>query len=139
MPCPLEKYCLENGHRLTKPRQAVYGVITQNNTPIGAYEIIEKLSSSKSSPKPPTIYRALDFLLKHHFVHRIESLNAYITCNEDHTHGGSQFIICDECKTVEEIHLCHVPKDIDAKISTNGFQMSYWSAEIHGVCQACSA
>lgn len=139
MSSQLEKYCEEHGHRLTRPRKAVYEIISKNKAAVGAYEIIEKLSSSESSTKPPTVYRALEFLLKHQFIHRIESLNSYIACHEDHAHGGSQFIICDSCESIEEIHLCHLPKDISNKIKANSFEMTFWNTEIHGTCHACSS
>ncbi len=133
----IKKGCEAKGLRLTTSRQDVYEIIEKSDKPIGAYEILEKLSLIHSASKPPTVYRALDFLIKHNFIHRIESLNAYIVCEEDHAHHGSQFIVCDKCTRVEEIHLCHLPKEIDSRLSDTKFQMLYWNTEIHGLCQAC--
>lgn len=130
-------YCDINKHRLTEPRLAVLKIITSSKKPLGAYEILDKLGKTIENPKPPTAYRAIDFWLEHGFIHRIGSLNAFVTCDEDHKHTGSQFMICNDCGNVEEIHLCHLPKDLDKKVKNNGFKMAHWSTEISGQCVRC--
>lgn len=133
----LETYCQKNNMRFTKPRQSVLTLILRAEKPITAYEIIDHLKHELDNPKPPTIYRALDFLKENAFIHRIESLNAYISCIEGHRHKGSQFMICDNCQCVEEIHLCHLPPALEKKIEETRFQINYWNIEVHGVCLSC--
>lgn len=130
-------YCDINKYRLTEPRLAVLKIIASSKKPLGAYKILDKLGKTIEKPKPPTAYRAIDFWLEHGFIHRIGSLNAFVTCDEDHKHSGSQFMICDDCGNVEEIHLCHLPKDLDKKVKNNGFKMAQWSTEISGQCERC--
>ena len=89
------------------------------------------------NPKPPTAYRALDFLVEHGFVHRIESLNAYVSCDVDHKHTGSQFMICDSCDGVEEIYLCALPPKLQKKADGKGFTLHHWNIELHGTCRKC--
>jgi Fur family zinc uptake transcriptional regulator len=51
---------------------------------------------------PPVAYRALYFLVKAGFEHKIEALNAYTACvhpDKDHT---PVFLICRSCQTVAE-------------------------------------
>lgn len=130
-------YCEQNKHRLTGPRTQVLEIIASSSKPLGAYEILEKLSKTLENPKPPTVYRAIEFWQKHGFVHRIESLNAYVTCGAGHQHKGSQFMICNDCGQVEEIHQCHLPQDFGQKIKENGFKIDYWNTEITGQCKHC--
>lgn len=130
-------YCEKNKHRLTEPRLAVLKIISSSKKPLGAYDILNELTKTMSNPKPPTAYRAIDFWQEHGFIHRIESLNAYVACDEDHNHTGSQFMVCDDCGNVEEVHLCHLPKDLEKKIESNGFKMKHWNAEISGQCGKC--
>ena len=130
-------YCDENKHRLTEPRLAVLKIIASSKKPLGAYDILDKLNKTISNPKPPTAYRAIDFWKDHGFIHRIESLNAYVACYEDHKHSGSQFMVCNDCGGVEEVHLCHLPKDLEEKVKGNGFKMAHWNAEIRGQCEDC--
>jgi Fur family transcriptional regulator, zinc uptake regulator len=132
-------HCVERGLRFTPPREYVLSIIACAKKPIGAYDILEALSKKMPNPKPPTVYRAIEFLEEQGFVHRIESLNAYVVCGVDHWHAGSQFLVCDSCGGVEEAHLCHVPEALSAKIHDAGFSITRWNAEIHGLCRRCQA
>ena len=130
-------YCKERGIRFTEPRQFVLEIIADAKKPMGAYDILEKLGKKLDDPKPPTAYRAIEFLSEHGFIHRIESLNAYVTCHSDHRHQGSQFMICDDCGTVEETHLCHLPDPLIKKTIDAGFHLNRWNVELHGLCGKC--
>lgn len=130
--------CKQRGLKVTNPRMHVFQIISQSSHPLTAYEILETLSKTIDKPKPPTVYRALNFLAQYGFIHRIESLKAYIICNEDHHHSGSQFLICDSCNRAEEIHLCQVPESLDKKTKERGFKLSHWNVELHGLCENCS-
>ncbi|MGH1404025.1 MAG: Fur family transcriptional regulator [Alphaproteobacteria bacterium] len=132
------EYCDEHDLRITPPRICAFEIIHKTNKPITAYEVLEEMGKTLKSPKPPTAYRALDFLAEHGFIHRIESLNAYVSCDVSHKHNGSQFMICDTCGLVEEIHLCHLPAKLEDKVSAEGFILSHWNVEVHGVCARCS-
>ena len=132
-----EDFCIEHNLRITPPRLNAYRIVYEATKPITAYEVLEELGKTTKSPKPPTAYRALDFLSEHGFIHRIESLNAYVSCHEQHQHRGSQFMICDTCGHVEEIHLCSLPETLEKKVKSEKFNMKYWNVEIHGQCTDC--
>ena len=134
-----KQFCDKEGLRITKPRTEVFKHILASDKPQTAYDIIDALKKPLDNPKPPTIYRALEFLTENAFIHRIESLNAYISCIEGHRHKGSQFMICDICQNVEEIHLCHLPPSMENKITENKFNLKYWNIEVHGQCSNCQA
>ncbi len=134
----LESYAAQNGHRLTDPRLYTLDIIAGAANPLTAYDVLDELSKHLDKPKPPTAYRALEFLVEHGFIHRIESLNAYVACAEDHKHKGSQFMICDECGRVEEVHLCHIPEALKKQAEGKGFTLSHWNAELHGRCGKCA-
>lgn len=131
-------YCEQNGERVTPPRLAMLEIIAAADKPLTAYDALDVLSKKLDNPKPPTAYRALDFLCAHGFIHRIESLNAYVSCGENHKHKGAQFIICDKCNRVEEIHLCSIPEALKNQAQKKGFTLSHWNAELHGLCDECT-
>lgn len=133
----LEAFCESKDLRLTAPRRHVYVLIKQSKAPLTAYEVLDGIKQKMDNPKPPTAYRALEFLAKNGLIHRIESLNAYIACAENHNHRGSQFMICDSCGRVEEAHLCHLPEKLKNESQEKGFTLSYWNAELHGICAVC--
>ncbi len=133
-----EEYCNTHDLRVTQPRLLAFKIVHAAKKPITAYEVLEKMGKDIKNPKPPTAYRALDFLADHGFVHRIESLNAYVSCDVNHKHEGSQFMICDGCGDVEEIHVCHLPKSLEDKVKSEKFTLHHWNVEVHGTCARCA-
>lgn len=131
--------CTAQGLRFTPPREMVLKIIASSKKPIGAYDVLAALGQYLDNPKPPTAYRAIEFLQAHGFIHRIESLNAYVACHADHRHVGSQFLICDTCDTVTEAHICSVPEGLSSRAKAAGFEVSRWNAELHGRCERCAA
>lgn len=130
-------YCAGRGLRLTAPRAQVLGIVVEAGKPITAYEALAVLGQQVKNPKPPTVYRALDFLQQAGLVHRIESLNAYVACHGGHDHHSSQFLICDDCGTVQEVESGPLDKAIGDTTEKMGFVSGHWSAEIHGSCKKC--
>lgn len=133
-----QAYCEAKGLRFTDPRRLVLDIIAHADKPMVAYDVLAKLATKLPNPKPPTAYRAIEFLQEHGFIHRIESLNAYIVCQTDHKHEGSQFMICDDCGQVTEAHLCDLPAPLAAKTKATGFHMTRWNVELHGSCRDCT-
>ena len=79
----VEKICTEKGLRFTKIRKAILEIIWESHQPIKAYDILSKISNINYSEKPPTVYRALDFLMENGFVHKINSLNSEFTAKNN--------------------------------------------------------
>ena len=133
-----ESVCARDGARLTPLRRRVLELVWNSHRPALAYELLDRLREERARAAPPTVYRALEFLMARGLVHRIESMNAYVGCNmpgEPHT---GQFLICDDCKTVAEMD----HDDIDALIARHARRSGYIPArqtvEVHGRCQHCA-
>ena len=133
-----EDFCSKNRFQLTTPRKYVLKIVIASRKPIKAYEILKKLGKILVNPKPPTVYRAIEFWQKNNFIHRIESLNSYYACEAEHLHSGSQFLICDDCGKVIESHICEIPKVITDKLKNKTFTPNRWNLEISGSCNECS-
>ena len=131
------KFCETNKYRLSLPRLEVLKIISASQKPIKAYEILEKLGEKIPNPKPPTAYRAIDFWLKHNFIHRIESLNSYAACSAEHSHNGSHFMICDDCGDVIEANSLKVPELLRQNTEEASFVPKKWNLEITGTCKKC--
>jgi|TARA_R110002126_G_scaffold13118_3_gene56504 Fur family zinc uptake transcriptional regulator len=134
----VETFCQAEGIRFTDARRHVTTIISSSDKPLGAYDVLAQLAVYIDNPKPPTVYRAIEFLLENKFIHRIESLNAYVTCQSDHRHTGSQFLVCTKCSKVIESHLCSLPPALKASVDKEGFTAQSWNVEIHGLCADCS-
>lgn len=129
--------CAAAGARLTPIREQVLRLIVDQGKPVKAYDLLDQLKQSKSGSAPPTVYRALDFLLDNGFIHKLQSINAFISCGHlDEAHQG-QFLICDQCELTVELDDTKLRKEISGAANAKGFDASHQMLEIHGTCQAC--
>ena len=131
--------CQRHNARLTAIRERVLELIWQSHKPLGAYDILAQLGTEGHNAAPPTVYRALDFLLQHGLVHRIASLNAFTGC----THAGQNhqglFLICRQCGNVLELESEPVSRAIDTAAEAEGFRPDEVTLEITGLCPRCRA
>jgi len=133
-----QQVCKKKGARLTKTREQVFLLLAKHEGAVGAYDLLAELKVLDSAAKPATIYRALDFLSKQGFVHKIESINAFVMCHHfgDCNHPV-QLLICDECGHVEEIQSNNFDLALRSMADTSGFTISHQIVEAHGSCSAC--
>ena len=132
-----QQYCVEKKQRFTAQRCQVLDVLITQSRAMGAYEILEALSTADHSVKPPTVYRAIEFWVKHGFIHKIESLNAYVICSHSHSHLHSLLMICDHCRDVSEVVLPQLPSAIQKHTLKHQFMMNKSTLEISGRCAQC--
>jgi Fur family transcriptional regulator, zinc uptake regulator len=132
-----EAHCAAREQRLTPIRRQVLETLLASHKPLGAYEIIERLTR-ETRPAPITVYRALDFLRDNGLVHRIASRNAFVACV--HNHVGDDlvvFLICEHCGAVGEAPGGSVAHALKASSRAAGFSPKSPLIEIAGVCSHC--
>ena len=93
----VEAACEARGLRLTPLRAQVLGLIAAAGKPVKAYDLLDRMKDENGSSAPPTVYRALDFLLEQGFIHRLASINAFVGCHHPDAKHSVPFLICDEC------------------------------------------
>ncbi|PTB82487.1 transcriptional regulator Zur [Pseudidiomarina aestuarii] len=134
-----EKICEQRGARLTPARREVFEILAGESGAVGAYDLLDKLRAAVPNAKPPTIYRALDFLQEQGFVHKITSSNSYVLCSHfDHQHPV-QMLICESCGNVQEIQSDGVYDALRKQAEGQGFRVATQTIEAHGLCQDCNA
>lgn len=135
--------CQARGAQLTPLRRTVLGLVLESPRPVGAYALLDRLKADRAGAAPPTVYRALDFLLEQRLVHRLEKLNAFVACHvhdcgADHEHPA-QFLICDRCGEVTELEEPQVSRALEAAAGRAGFRPTRATVEIEGTCARCVA
>ena len=139
--------CDGRGVRLTDLRRQVLGLILDAPQPTGAYDLLDRLRATRNGAAPPTVYRALDFLLENGLIHKLERLSAFVGCiahddpahaaHDEHGHAA-QFLICRGCGKVTEIEdheLAHALEDAARRL---GFTVGTATIEAEGQCAACA-
>jgi Fur family zinc uptake transcriptional regulator len=132
-----ERLCLQRGSRLTALRGRVLEIIWRSHNPLGAYAILDILRADGRRGAPPTVYRALDFLLEQGLIHRLASRNLFIGCPHPGDRHQGQFLICQRCGKVSEIDSPHVARAIDAEAAERQFEVQCRTVEILGHCRLC--
>jgi len=128
--------CAERRLRLTPARACVLEALLESHRAMTAYELLQRLQAAGLGSQPPVVYRALDFLVGHGFVHRIERLGAFAACahgGEDH---GAAFLVCRGCRRVAETAL-RPPRGLAAGAAAAGFAIERLVVEAEGLCAAC--
>ena len=132
-----ETLCKQREVRLTPQHSKVLELVCAADGPIGAYEILDRLRQTIGNPAPPTVYRALDFLLEQGLIHKLESLHAYVGCSHpDHPHA-SQFLICSDCGDVREIESSGIADSLRQAQKNTGFKAKRPVVELLGTCARC--
>ena len=132
-----EALCKARGARLTDIRRQVLELVWKSHVPVGAYDLLDQLNANGKKTQPPTVYRALEFLLEQGLIHRIESQNAFIGCTDpEHDHVG-QFLICRDCGTAAELVDTRIDEAISAGANDVGFRVEHPTVELEGTCAQC--
>ena len=132
-----ERICAERGSRFTELRRRILTMIWQGHKAVKAYDLLDQLANDGGSAKPPTVYRALDFLMEEGLVHKIESLNAYVGCPHPEDQHISQFLICEKCGVVEEVSNDALDSALRASAELAGFEIRKQTLELRGICKSC--
>jgi Fur family zinc uptake transcriptional regulator len=133
-----EALCRRRGARLTAQRRQVLAIVWGAERPVGAYEILDALRAQVPGAAPPTVYRALEFLVEQGLVHRLATLHAFVGCaHPDEPHAG-QFLICRACGAVCELEDPVVRRSVQAAADASGFRAEHPVVEISGRCARCA-
>lgn len=125
---------------LTKNQICVLDRLEKATGPLSAYTLLDQLRD-QGFRAPLQVYRALDTLIKGGYVHRLESLNAFVACAEphDHSHAMTAFAICDRCGQVVEMSDHDVGEQLDHWVRSTGFAAKKAVIEFRGTCAKCLA
>lgn len=128
--------------RFTPLREAVYRLILSANRPLGAYDLMSALQQEKTKKAtkavaPPTIYRSLEFLIELGLVHQLNSINAFVPCCHPSKSHVAGFLICENCRHVQEIS--ELPFDDILQFSQQNAQfiVKKSTIELQGICHDC--
>ena len=132
-----EHRCGRRGARLTTLRRRVLELVWSSHEPIGAYTLLDALKADGQASAPPTVYRALEFLLEQGLVHRLERLNAFVGCARPEEAHAAQFLICTKCGRVAELDDPVIDEALRVGAEKQGFTVIRQTVEVEGCCPDC--
>jgi Fur family transcriptional regulator, zinc uptake regulator len=134
-----EAACQRVGETLTPLRRRVFELLLDREGPAKAYDLLDEIKPEHGAAKPPTVYRALDFLVRLGLAHRIESQNAFVACDVGACARSTIFLICEQCGASVEVDSGHALDDVSEAAERAGFALKRTVLEAMGLCAACRA
>jgi Fur family zinc uptake transcriptional regulator len=126
------------GERMTSARLRVLELLLSAGEPVKAYDLIARFGEDGQPAKPPTVYRALEFLERKGLAHRIASISAYVACTEGEAAHAAAFLICDCCGATAEV-TAPLAQGLTQAARDAGYDIVRTTVEAHGRCSACQA
>ena len=125
---------------LSKNQKIVLDYIEKANQPLKAYSILFNVQK-KGLKAPPQVYRALDKLIEMGKIHKIESRNAFIACQNSSCQisKATAFSICESCENVSEISNSKLSKYLSNFSDDSGMKYSKYNLEFFGLCKKCKS
>ncbi len=131
--------CAQRGQRLTPIRQKVLEILLRESRSLKAYEMLDRIRSVHPGAAPPTVYRALDFLVEQGLIHRLDAINAWTACMDAAGEPHDILVVCTECGKVAELSAPALSRQLAQKVSDAGFVLSGHETELRALCAACLA
>jgi Fur family transcriptional regulator, zinc uptake regulator len=133
------RLCAERGVRLTSIRRRVLELLWSRGEPLGAYEIIEAWQRATGrSVGPPTVYRALEFLIAQGLVAKLESRSAFVPCAHPERRHICVFFICKHCGSSAELESTLIERELSGSADSLGFRIGRRIVEVEGACARCA-
>jgi Fur family zinc uptake transcriptional regulator len=134
-----DTYCRERGEKLTPIRRKVLELLLASGRATKAYSLLDEMRQIHPGSAPPTVYRALDFLLSAGLIHRIESINAFAVCHDLTQCQHGILVVCQQCGNVTELHEPKLRQALVAQIEAAGYRLAGDGIELKGLCAQCQA
>jgi Fur family zinc uptake transcriptional regulator len=134
-----DAYCRERGEKLTPIRRKVLELLLNSGRATKAYSLLDDMRQIHPGSAPPTVYRALDFLLSAGLIHRIESINAFAVCHDLTQCQHGILVVCQQCGNVTELHEPKLRQALVAQIEAAGYRLAGDGIELKGLCAQCQA
>ena len=129
---------MQKEHNLSKNQKIIFDLIDKSRGPMKAYSILFNVQK-KGIKAPLQVYRALDKLVEIGKIHKIESRNAFIACQNSNCQisKATVFSICESCEKVTEIHNHKLSKHLKEFRDNSGMKYSKYNLEFFGLCKKC--
>ena len=124
---------------LSKNQQIIFDIIDKSSEPLKAYAILFNVQK-KGIKAPLQVYRALDKLVEIGKIHKIESRNAFIACQNSSCQitKATAFSICEVCEKISEISNSKLSKYLSNFSDNTGMKYSKYNLEFFGLCKKCT-
>jgi Fur family transcriptional regulator, zinc uptake regulator len=129
--------CKVRGVMLSAIRRDVLSLLAQHDNGLKAYDLLEEIKKQRPNATPPTVYRALDFLVAQGFVHKLELLSQFVVCRHTSHDLPGIYMVCSRCRSVSDLRDEHLAQRLAESVRHAGHQLQSPDIEISTVCPGC--
>ncbi|MGB6230225.1 MAG: transcriptional repressor, partial [Litorimonas sp.] len=122
-----------SGARFTRIREHVYRALLRAPQPVGAYDILDTLDGV-GAQKPPTVYRALDWLMEMGLAHRIATVSKFVAVPDDRADRPVAYLLCRQCGEARTLDAAPLAASLTLAVRDTGFRKDDAVIEITGLC-----
>lgn len=133
-----ERLCRNRGASLTPIRREVLSHLKRAPGGLKAYDLLDRIKATHPSATPPTVYRALDFLIEQRLAHKIGKVNQFIACNQDHHEHIGLFAVCPMCGKVSELADETTVHALAHSLQAAGHRLVGHEIELSAICSDCN-
>ncbi len=129
---------MQKQQTLSRNQKIIFDLIDKSPEPMKAYSILFNVQK-KGIKAPLQVYRALDKLVEIGKIHKIESRNAFIACQNSSCQisKATAFSICESCEMVDEISDTKLSKYLSGFNQKKGMKFKRFNLEFFGICKKC--
>jgi Fur family zinc uptake transcriptional regulator len=132
-----EAACRARGASLTAIRREVLALLFRSPTGVKAYDLLAQIREERPGASPPTVYRALDFLIEQGLAHKIGRMNLFVACRHASHQVPSLFLVCPNCRGVTELQEPSVMSALSSSLAAAGHRLESPEVEISALCPKC--
>jgi Fur family transcriptional regulator, zinc uptake regulator len=129
--------CKSRGVMLSSIRRDVLSLLAQHDNGLKAYDLLEEIKKQRPNATPPTVYRALDFLVAQGFVHKLELLSQFVVCRHTSHDLPGIYMVCSRCRSVSDLRDEHLAQRLAESVGHAGHRLDSPDIEISTVCADC--
>lgn len=134
-----DRHCQQQGAKLTSLRRQVLELVLGYDGVVKAYQVLADLQRQRGIAAPPTVYRALDFLVASGLLHKVDALNGYIVCRHVGCNHEGLILVCSQCGRVQELDATPMLALLREQAGGEGFSIAPQNLLLTGHCQGCQA
>ena len=122
--------------RFTPLRRRVLDLLAARGGSATAYQLLEDLNRHNPRAAPPTVYRALQFLIREGLVSHVSTTSTFRLTEVS---GGRHEIlaVCTHCHSVRPLHDATLEQALRDTALGAHFQVDGQQTEIKGICETC--
>jgi Fur family ferric uptake transcriptional regulator len=122
---------------MTKVRAAIIQILSRQDLPLGAADLMMAMRKVGLRPNKTTIYRELTFLMEAGLVAEVD-LGERKKRYESGSKGHHHHLVCLKCRTIEELEMdAHLTDQENEIEKAHDFQVLRHALEFYGLCRRC--